>query len=236
MDLAGYVILSRQSGLLREMDVVAHNIANASTTGFRREGVVFAEHVAAMDDGASVSMAHATARSIDLMQAEVIPTGGRFDLAIQGEGFFLVQTPAGERLTRAGAFAPDAEGNLVNADGHRLLDLGGAPVSVPAGGRTVAVAQDGTLSVDGRAVARIGLWMPSDPLSLRHEAGTLFSAAATEPAEDGVILQGSLEGSNVNPVSEIARMIMVQRAYEMGQGFLDREDSRSRAVIQTLGR
>jgi flagellar basal-body rod protein FlgF len=236
MDAAGYATLSRQSGLMREMQVVAQNIANASTTGFRREGVVFAEHVAAMAEGPSLSMAHATARNIDLMQAEVIPTGGTFDLAIQGTGFFLVATPQGERLTRAGAFMPDAEGNLVNADGHALLDLGGAPVAVPAGARSAAVAQDGTLSVEGRPVARIGLWQPTDPLTLRHEAGTLFAAGEVEAAEGGVILQGHLEGSNVNPVTEIARMIMVQRAYEMGQGFLDREDARARAVIQTLGR
>jgi flagellar basal-body rod protein FlgF len=236
MDASVYVTLARQSGLMREMQVVAHNVANASTTGFRREGVVFAEYVAAMDDGPSLSMAHATARNIDLMQAEVIPTGGTFDLAIQGEGFFLVATPQGDRLTRAGAFTPDAAGNLVNADGHALLDLGGAPVAVPPGARAVAVAQDGTMSIEGRPVARVGLWQPADPLSLTHEAGTLFAAGAVEPAGGAVILQGHLEGSNVNPVTEIARMIMVQRAYEMGQGFLDREDARARAVIQTLGR
>lgn len=236
MDAANYVTLTRQSGLMREMQVVANNIANLSTTGYRREGVVFAEHVAAMEDGPSLSMAHATARAIDLMQAEVMATGGTYDMAIQGEGFFLVQTPQGERLTRAGAFTPDAEGRLVTVDGHALLDLGGAPVQLPPGARDVAVAQDGTVSVAGAAVARIGLYQPADPASLRHQAGTMFEAGEVQPAEGAVILQGHLEGSNVNPVSEIARMIMVQRAYEMGQGFLDREDSRARTVIQTLGR
>jgi flagellar basal-body rod protein FlgF len=236
MDAAGYVTLARQSGLMREMQVVAHNIANASTTGFRREGVVFAEHVAAMDDGPSLSMAHANARHVDLRQADVQQTGGTYDLALQGEGFFVVQTPDGDRLTRAGSFTPDPEGVLRTNDGHAVLGNGGAPLAIPPGAQAVAVARDGTVSADGRPVGQIGIVLPTDPLSLRHQAGTLFSAGEVEPAEGAVVLQGHLEGSNVNPVSEIARMILVQRAYEMGQGFLDREDNRTRSVIQTLGR
>ena len=121
-------------------------------------------------------------------------------------------------------------------DGYRLLDAGGAPVFVPPQTRGVAVAEDGTLSADGQPVAQIGLWQPADPLSLRHQSGTLFSAGEVEPAEGARILQGMLEDSNVEPVSEIARMIEVQRAYELGQKFLDAEDERVRGVITTLGR
>jgi flagellar basal-body rod protein FlgF len=148
----------------------------------------------------------------------------------------MVETPEGERLTRAGAFTPADDGRLVTADGHALLDTGGTPIVVPPGAGVVAIAQDGTVSADGTAVARIGLWQPTDPLSLRHVAGTMFAAdSGAEPVEGGTILQGMLEDSNVEPVSEIARMIAVQRAYEMGQNLLDREDARVRAVIQTLG-
>jgi flagellar basal-body rod protein FlgF len=101
----------------------------------------------------------------------------------------------------------------------------------------VALAQDGTLSANGQPLARIGLWRPVEPTVLRHQGGTRFAApGGVEPVEDAVILQGALEESNVDPVSEIARMIQVQRAYELGQGFLDREDERQRGVIQTLGR
>ena len=121
-------------------------------------------------------------------------------------------------------------------DGYRLLDQGGAPVFVPPTARSVAVAQDGTVSADGAPVARIGLWQPSDPLSLQHQAGTMFSATGLEPIDGGTILQGFLEDSNVNPVMEIARMIEVQRAYELGQSFMDQEDKRVRAVVETLGR
>lgn len=236
MDAAGYATLNRQSGLMREMGVVANNIANASTTGFRREGVVFSEYVAALDQDPSLSMAHASGRHVDLSQSTLSQTGGQFDLAIQGAGFFLIETPQGERLTRAGTFTPSAEGELVNPDGYRLLDAGGAPVFVPPDARGIAIAADGTLSADGQPLAQIGLWQPSDPLALRHQSGTLFDGGALEPAEGATVLQGMLEDSNVEPVSEIARMIEVQRSYELGQKFLDAEDERVRGVITTLGR
>jgi flagellar basal-body rod protein FlgF len=236
MDAAGYATLNRQSGLMREMGVVANNIANASTTGFRREGVVFSEFVAALDEDPSLSMAHASGRNVDLSQSTLSQTGGQFDFAIQGDGFFLIETPQGERLTRAGSFTPSAEGELVSPDGYRLLDAGGAPIFVPPDARGVALASDGTLSTNGQPIAQVGLWQPADPLSLRHQSGTMFEGGALEPAEGATVLQGMLEDSNVEPVSEIARMIEVQRAYELGQKFLDAEDERVRGVIQTLGR
>ncbi|VDC20334.1 flagellar hook-basal body complex protein [Pseudogemmobacter humi] len=234
MDSAGYVALSRQSGLMREMQMVANNIANLSTNGFRREGMVFSEHVARLEREPSLSMAHGNARMVDLSQAGLTQTGGAFDLAIQGDGFFLVETPQGERLTRAGSFTPSAEGELVTPGGFRLLDAGGAPVFVPPGAK-IAIGEDGTISANGEAIGQIGLWQPADPLALRHQSGTFFDGGAVEPAEGSRLMQGFLEESNVNPVAEIARMIEVQRAYEMGQKFLDAEDNRARQVIQTLG-
>ena len=236
MDASGYTTLTRQAGLMREMDVIAQNIANISTSGFRREGVVFSEYVQRMEEGPSLSMAFGNARAVDLSQAGVTSTGGSYDFAIQGEGFFLIETPDGQHLSRAGAFTPSAAGELVTPDGFRLMDEGGAPVFVPPDAGPVAMSQDGTLSANGVPLARIGLWQPVDPLSLLHQAGTRFSADAVEPAEGAVLLQGFLEDSNVEPVTEIARMIAVQRAYELGQTFLDREDNRLRGIIETLGR
>lgn len=236
MDAAGYATLNRQSGLMREMGVVANNIANASTTGFRREGVVFSEFVAELNQDPSLSIAHASGRHVDLTQATISQTGGTFDFAIQGSGFFQIETPQGDRLTRAGSFTLSAEGELATPDGNRLLDVGGAPVFIPPNAKAVALSPDGTLSFNGQPLARIGLWQPADPLSLRHESGTVFAAEALEPAEGANLMQGALEDSNVEPVSEIARMIEVQRTYELGQKFLDTEDQRVRGVIQTLGR
>ncbi len=235
MDSAGYVTLGRQSGLMREMQTVANNIANVSTVGFRREGVIFAEYISRLDQEPSLSMAFGNGRMIDLTQAGISQTGGAFDFAIQGEGFFLVETPDGNRLTRAGNFIPSAEGELMTADGHRLLDIGEAPVIVPPGSGAAAVSPDGTLSVSDTPIAQIGIWQPSDPLALRHQSGTLFNGGEVEPSDTAVIVQGFLEESNVNPIREIARMIEVQRAFELGQKLLDAEDSRVRGVIQTLG-
>lgn len=236
MENAIYATLTRQSGLMREMQVVAQNIANLSTAGFRREGVVFSEHIKRLDTGPSLSMADASGRQIDLSEGTLSQTGGTFDFAIRGEGFFLVETPQGQRLTRAGNFTPNAAGELVNPDGHRLLDAGAAPVFVPPDAGQVTLGADGTLSAGARPLAQIGLWQPVDPLALRHEAGTLFDGGEVEPSEGATLLQGFVEESNVSPVNEITRMIEVQRAYEQGQAFLAREDERVRGVIQTLGR
>lgn len=234
METGGYVTLTRQSGLMREMQVVANNIANLSTAGFRREGVVFEEYLQRGGDAGSLSMANGNARVVDLTQGGFSTTGGTFDFAIQGDGFFLIDTPQGQRLSRAGSFTPSSDGTLVNPDGYRLLDAGGSPIAVPAG--QVALAADGTLSANGQPFAKLGLWAPTDPLALRHQSGTLFDGGPLQPAEGATLMQGMLEDSNVEPVTEVARMIEVQRAYELGQGFLDREDERMRGVIQTIGR
>jgi flagellar basal-body rod protein FlgF len=236
VDAASYTTLTRQSGLMREMQVVANNIANISTIGFRREGVVFEEYIKDTDDGPSLSMAIGDARVVDLTQAGVSQTGGTFDLAIQGDGFFQVQSPNGPRLTRAGSFTPSANGELVSNDGFPLLDESGAAVVIAPGVGKVAIAQDGSVSANGAPLAKIGMWQPANPLSLQHQSGTLFSADSVQPATDGTIMQGFLEDSNVQPVQEIARMIQVQRAYELGQSFMDQEDKRMRGVIDTLGR
>lgn len=234
MDSTGYVTLGRQSGLMREMQVVANNIANGSTAGFRREGIVFSEFVRRSGEGPSLSMARGEGRHVDLREGVLQQTGGRFDFAIRGEGFFLIETPDGQRLTRAGAFLPDAEGALVTPEGYRLLDAGGAAVLVPSG-MQVALGPDGTLSAEGVPIARIGLWDAADPKALRHVAGSMFSAGDLVPVDGARLVQGALEDSNVDPIEEMARLIAVQRAYEFGQGFLDREDERVRSVIRTLG-
>lgn len=238
MENATYTTLTRQSGLLREIQVLAHNIANLSTTGFRREGLLFSEYMRNLDgEEEPLSMAAANAHQTYLTQGAVTMTGGTLDLAIEGDGFFLIETPQGERLTRAGHFSTDASGEMVTPDGYRLLDLGGAPVFIPADAGPISIARDGTVSAGGQPLAQIGLVQPEDPATLTRASGTLHAASGPVlPVEGGVVLQGFLEESNVNPISEMARMIEVQRAYEAGQKFLDREDERIRSVVQTLGR
>lgn len=237
MDNASYTTLTRQSGLLRELQVIAHNIANLSTTGFRREGLVFSEFVRQLDGGEEpLSMAAANARQTYLTQGGLTMTGGALDLAVEGEGFFTIETPEGDRLTRAGHFQQNAAGELVTPDGHRLLDSGGAAVFIPAGAQ-IGIARDGTISADGQPLAQIALVVPEDPSTLQRASGVLHAVEGeTVPVADPVLLQGFLEESNVNPILEMSRLIAVQRAYESGQKFLDREDERIRNVVQTLGR
>ena len=222
---------------MRQMDSIANNLANVSTTGFRRESLIFSEFVVDTGPAAdSLSMANGTVRQRDLSQGGLVLTNGTFDFAIEGPGFFQVATPEGNSLTRAGAFTPSANGELVAPDGSLLLDAGGAPVLVPPDASDITLGADGTLAANGVPLAQIGLWLPADPLGMGRAEGTRFDAGENVvPAEDGKIVQGYIEKSNVDSVSEIARMIQVQRAYELGQSFLDKEDERIRNTLRTMG-
>ena len=238
MDNAGYTTLTRQAGLLREMQSVANNLANLSTTGFRKEGVIFAEHVKALDGKEdSLSMATANVRLTMQQQGTLTQTNGNFDFAIEGDGFFMIETPEGDMLSRAGSFTPNGDGELVTQDGYRLLDGGGAPIFIPPDARSISVSADGTLSADGVPQTQINLFTPVDPTDLTRQNGVRFSVnGEVEQVEGSSIMQGFIEDSNVNPVIEIARMIEVQHAYELGQSFMDKEDERIRGVLSTLGR
>ena len=237
MDLAGYVALTRVSGLAKELQSVANNIANVSTTGYRREGVVFAEMVQALSaEGGSVAMTEARGRYTDELQGTLVETGGTLDLAVEGDGYFTVMTALGQRLSRAGAFTRNQDATVVNMDGHPLLDEGGGEIVIPFEARSIGVSADGTVSVDGQPAAKLGLVEVADRTKLFREAGVLFRAdTEIEAVEDGRVVQGFLEQSNVSPVAEMARMIEVQRAYEYGAKLMDQEDERIRLVVRVLG-
>ncbi len=233
-----YTSLTRQSGLMKEMQAIAHNMSNMATTGFRAEGVIFAEHVKSMGPrNPSISFATADGHMTSQTQGTLTQTGGQFDFAIEGDGFFQVETPEGLRITRAGAFFPSPEGELLTADGYPVLDAGGAPVFVPADAGQIALAADGTLSVNGNPLAQLGVVMPAEGAELTRENGVRFAVNGDLfPVENPAVFQGFLESSNVDPVTEIARMIQVQRAYEMGQGFLEKEDERMRGIMSLISR
>ncbi len=239
MDVAGYVALTRQSGLDKELQIVANNIANISTTGYQREGVVFAEMVQILPtEGGSVAMAEARGRYADDLQGALVPTGGDLDFAIEGDGYFMVMSPAGERLTRAGAFTRDGTGQVTSMDGWPLLDEGGGTIIIPFEAERIVLGPDGTLGVDGEPVAKLGLVKPVDVTQIAREAGVLYRVdGATEPVEEtaGRFVQGFVEQSNVNAVSEMARMVAVQRAYEYGQKLMDQEDQRIAQTVKVLG-
>lgn len=237
MDNPSYVTLSRQQGLLKDMRVIANNIANISTDGFRRENAIFAEMVSKLNVlGGAEAQTAAHVRVTDFSQGVLSSTGGDLDLAIEGDGFFLIETGDGQALTRAGSFTRNPEGEIVTSDGLRVLDEGGAPLFAPADARQIAIATDGTLSADGQPVGRIGVVTIEDLTKLtRGESGLFTTEEELIPAEEASVFQGFVEQSNVNPVREIARMIEVQRSYEMGQNFLKAEDERMRQAVRLLG-
>ncbi|MEM9043657.1 MAG: flagellar hook-basal body complex protein [Pseudomonadota bacterium] len=237
MDNPGYVTLSRQSGLMAKMNAIANNIANLSTDGFRREGVVFAEVIDALAvEGGALSQSAARVRMTDYSQGALRQTGGTFDFAIEGDGFFLIEDQEGLALSRAGSLAQNEFGELVTAEGRRVLDIGEAPILVPAEVQNLAVGTDGTISADGVPIAQLGLVTVADRMLLtRQESGLLTTDQQLVPAENAAVFQGFVEQSNVNPVWEITEMIEVQRAYEMGQAFLQSEDERIRQFIRTAG-
>jgi len=236
MDNAGYIDLSRQSGLLREMNAIANNIANVNTIGYRRESALFAEHVKALDDvDPSISIATMDRRYVDFTEGELATTQNPLDVAIEGQGFFLVESPDGPRLTRAGSFSLNAVGEIITLGGRRVLDEGGGPLVIPPQAGSIAVASDGSITADGQAVGRFGV-VTADSASLVREGDNLFRAdSGYETATTARVRQNALEGSNVSAVSEIARLIEVQRTYEMGQKFLQDENERIMRAVRELG-
>lgn len=235
MDPSGYTTLTRQTGLMREVQTIANNIANASTTGFRQEGMIFSEFVVSTEDGPSLSMARGNVRNTSFLQGNLTLTGGQFDFAIEGDGFFLIETPDGERVTRAGSFGLSAEGDLVTPDGFNVLDAGGAPIFIPPDAATVTVGGDGTISTNGQLLGQLGVVEPLNRQDLIREGGVMFRAdTPLEPSENARVLQGHLERSNVDTMLQFSRLIEVQRAYELGQSFLDTENDRMRNAIRAF--
>ena len=235
MTTSAYSAISRQSGLLNEIRVVANNIANSATTGYRSEGVIFSEYVKSAPGQESLSLARGNIRNTSLEQGNLNQTNGQLDLALEGDGFFMIETPAGNRLTRAGSFSSNAAGDLVTPDGYRVLDAGQAPVFIPGDAENISFGSDGTFSADGRQLGQIGIFQPAEGTTIKREDGVMFSTdGEVEPTENTKLLQGFLEGSNVNAIHQMSRMIEIQRAYEMGQSFLTSEDERVRNAIENL--
>jgi len=236
MDNAGYIGLSRQSGLMRELNTVANNIANINTNGYRREANIFAEHVKALQNGdPSLSISTLTRRYVDLSEGDIVKTNNPLDVAIEGDGFLLVETPAGERLTRDGALSLNAQNELVSATGARVLDESGGAIVIPPGSGAISVTGDGVINSGTQTIGRLGV-VKADPAFLIREGQNQFRAEnGYEPATDARVHQFSLEGSNVSAVEELARLIEVQRTYELSKNFSDGDGERITRTIRALG-
>lgn len=235
MDLTGYLGLGRGLGLQRAMEVLAGNVANADTTGFRRQDLVFEQHLRRSGEAGSIAFGQEHGTTVDRQEGPLRATGGMLDLALVGAGWFRVASPEGERLTRAGRFSADADGRLVNSEAASVLDETGAPLVLPFDVQTISVAADGTLSADQRVIGRLGVVEPAGTAPLVPEGAGLYRTdAPLVAADDTRIVQGSLEGSNVQPVVEMTRLIEVTRAFESTQKLLETHHDLARRSVDRM--
>jgi flagellar basal-body rod protein FlgF len=241
MSNALLVGLSRQVALARELDVIANNVANVSTNGFKARNAHFREFVmpGASADGLprgnrQVSFVAEAGVPLDLAPGAIERTGNPLDAAISGDAFFAVQTPAGERYTRNGAFQVGPGGQLLTSDGHAVLGDNGPIVFGPEDSDP-SIAPDGTVQSAQGLRGRIRLVRFADPATLRNEGANLFAAAAPpQAATTSRIEAGAIERSNVKPILEMARLMDVSRAYTTLSGALNRLDELRRGTIQRL--
>lgn len=213
----------------RSLDVIGNNIANAGATGFKAERLHYSTIEAAqggagqqttptsVDDNPTRpgSMGVLTGTTTDFSTGVIRETGRPLDIALGGEGFLVVQTPAGERYTRAGSLTLDASGQLVTQRGHLVVGESG-PLTLPPG--EVSVGEDGTVSVGGRNIDRLKLVRFQTPqTALLKEGDSLYTSTGVEqPQADNAtrVMQGTLEGSNVNAVSEMVSMMQQSREFD----------------------
>ena len=236
MENPGYVALSRQMVLKRQMDVVANNIANLTTPGFRAESMVFIEHLARTVPQERVSFVQDIATVHDLRPGPMTTTGNSLDLAIRGDGYFAVETPEGERFTRAGHFALDAQGQVVTTAGYPVLSDAGTPIVIPEQSEEIVVADDGTISTDEGLLARLRLVRFENQQALARQENGLYDAGAqdAEPADDSAVQQGTLESSNVLGVVEMTKMMATVRSYQTAATLTNEEHERQRRAITAL--
>ena len=242
MDNSLYVGLSRQMTLRKELDLVANNIANQDTAGFKVESMMVQNDPktpTASSPGAPIQFVYDAGVARDFSQGALKQTGGPLDLGLTGNGFFQVQTADGTRYTRDGRFSLDAQGQMVTASGDPVLADGGSPVALDPTKGEPLIAEDGTISQKGQVVGKIGVVRFASQGALQKAGGGYFqnvSNLAPQPAQDTKIAQGMIEGSNVNPISQITRLIEVSRAYEQVANMMDQTSSLSDQSIQRLGK
>lgn len=241
MFITSLVLLSDQMALQRSVDVIANNIANSSTTGFKREGTQFETYVSRPSGKNSISYVYDRATYRDMTPGTISSTGNPLDLAIQGDGFFQIQTPTGTQYTRNGAFRTDSQGQIVNSSGMPVLSDAGQPISMPSDATDITIAGDGYITArvgTGTTRAQLGkigvVKFNSAEAMIPTSGGLLTATEAPIPATGNLLAQGSVEESNVKPVLEITDLIRIQRAYEQASNLIGLENSRLRDAIDKL--
>lgn len=236
-----YTASAGMKNMLDKTEVVSHNLANTNTTGFKKSVLLAETEVLVrrndewklhQDENSKLN-----GNYINWEKGPMVQTGENFDLALGGDAFFRIQTPAGERYTRNGSFSRNSSGELVTLNGNAVLDQGGRPIRV--GESDFKVAEDGTVFADGKATAKLGVMTFADRSGLSRVNGSLFAAAAPStptPAPNPQVRQGFLEGSNVSAVDAMVEMIRYNRNYEADSKALQSCDSTLEKAVNEVGR
>ena len=236
MEAATYIGLSYQAGLERQLDVVANNLANVSTPGYRGRQVMFDQY---LNDQKGESNPYVSANDfgeyMDTSPGSYAQTGRPLDVAIEGDGYFGVITGQGVKYTRAGSFTMNSVGEMVTLNGQRVADAGGSPITIPVNTKKITVASDGAVYADDQGVGQLMLVNFANPQSLKPIGNALFDTKDQPvPVENAFIRQGMLEGSNVNGVREMTNMMEILRNYQSVQRMMQSEGDRMRSSIQRL--
>ncbi len=224
MDNTSYIALSRQQALWNDLEVVANNLANVDTTGFKGTDTLFAQYIQRVDNDDrtfrdKVAFTQDFGLVRNLAQGEFNYTNNPYDIAIQGEGYFVTDDPNGgaERYTRAGNFTMNADGQLVTQDGRLVQSATGGAITIPAEAENIVIHGDGAiLNENSEEVARIRIVRFENERELKQVSGTAFTSTPDQPPIDmdrPKVAQGVLEASNVNGIVEMTSLIALNRAY-----------------------
>ena len=242
MQNALFVGVSSQVALQRELDVIANNMANISTNGFKGRNSRFQEYLMPVASADSfqkpdrrVSYVIDQGTALDLGQGPIEQTGNPLHVAVRGEAFLVVRTPNGDRYTRNGAFETDAQGTLVTSDGYPVQGEAG-PIQIGQQETGVSIGPDGTVSTNLGIRGRVRLVTFANPQALTNEGANLYASAAQPQAAGlaGRVEAGALERSNVKPVIEMTRLMDVNRTYTMVSGVISRLDDLRGTAIRRL--
>lgn len=236
MDLNTAIALSRLAAQQRAMDVTATNIANANTPGFQAERTVFADFLSRTRTGQTIAFTQDRATWRDTTAGPISRTGNPLDVALTGSGYFTVRTAEGVRLTRAGHFSLSATGALTDGLGNPVLDTNERPIQLAPADTGITIAGDGTISSRNGQIARIAVVSVAEPQKLKAEGGRLLNpeATTTAPIARPQLTQGALEGSNIEPVRELTRMMADLREFQFTTQFVEAEADRQQGAIDKI--
>ena len=241
MENAQLISLSRQIALQRQMDVVANNMANINTSGFKSENMLFEDYLMPTardnDFGGQDDLLHYTedwSTIHDMSTGSIEQTGNPLDVALSGQGFLSVQTAAGPRYTRNGSLQIDASGTLVDLNGNAVLGDGG-PIHFDSTDTDVTIAANGAINTSSGSKGKLAVVEFANPQALAREGDNYYSGPAGTAATGTTVVQGAIERSNVSGVSAMADMIRVERAYQTLANIMQRQDDLRNTAIQKLG-